>query len=91
VLQWFAAKYGPTILAAPIRGGFDNVAWIVPIAVFLLATIGTFAVVWLWKRRALALSGESPSGGGVLGFPAARQTTPQDAALRERIRRETEY
>jgi cytochrome c-type biogenesis protein CcmH/NrfF len=91
VLQWFAAKYGPTILAAPIRGGFDNVAWIVPIAVFLLATIGTFAVVWLWKRRALALSGESPSGGGVLEFPAARQTTPQDAALRERIRRETEY
>jgi cytochrome c-type biogenesis protein CcmH len=90
VLQWFAAKYGPTILAAPIRGGFDNVAWIVPIAVFLLATIGTFVVVWLWKRRALALSGESP-GGGVLEFPAAGPTTPQDAALRERIRRETEY
>jgi cytochrome c-type biogenesis protein CcmH len=90
VLQWFAAKYGPTILAAPIRGGFDNVAWIVPIAVFLLATIGTFVVVWLWKRRALALSGESP-GGGVLEFPAPGPTTPQDAALRERIRRETEY
>jgi len=26
---------------APIRGGFDNVAWIAPIAVFLMATVGT--------------------------------------------------
>jgi cytochrome c-type biogenesis protein CcmH len=91
VLQWFATKYGATILAAPIRGGFDNVAWIVPIAVFLLATIGTFTVVWLWKRRAHALAGESPGYAGVLELPAAGPTTPQEAALRERIRRETEY
>ena len=57
VLNWFVAKYGATILAAPIRGGFDNVAWIVPVAIFLLATIGTFWVVWLWKRRALQMAG----------------------------------
>src|SRR5260370_23377601 len=37
ILNWFAAKYGPTVLAAPIRGGFDNVAWIATGAVFLLA------------------------------------------------------
>jgi cytochrome c-type biogenesis protein CcmH len=85
VLQWFAAKYGPTILAAPIRGGFDNAAWIVPIAVFLLATVGTFAVVWLWKRRSVQTA---PIGGfGDLSSPA----NPEEAALRERIRRETEY
>src|ERR1700678_3988795 len=24
VLQWFTTKYGPTVLAAPIRGGFDD-------------------------------------------------------------------
>jgi cytochrome c-type biogenesis protein CcmH len=89
VLQWFAAKYGPTILAAPIRGGFDNVAWIVPIAVFLLATAGTFVVVWLWKRRALSIAGATPAPGGE--FPPAGPSNPQDAALRERIRRETEY
>lgn len=92
VLQWFAAKYGPTVLAAPIRGGFDNAAWIVPIGVFLLATIGTFGVVWLWKRRAESLAGATPGvPGGVGGFPVAGQSNPQDAALRERIRRETEY
>ena len=36
VFNWFVAKYGPTVLAAPIRGGFDNVAWIVPFAALLL-------------------------------------------------------
>ncbi len=85
IQQWFVTKYGATVLAAPMRGGFDNVAWIVPIGVFLLATAGTFLVVWMWKRRALALAGP-PAIGGEL--PASN---PQDAALRERIRRETEY
>ncbi len=87
ILQWFAAKYGPTILAAPIRGGFDNAAWIVPMAVFLLATVGTFAVVWLWKRRALQMAG----GPTFAPIPGPESTDPQEAALRERIRRETEY
>jgi cytochrome c-type biogenesis protein CcmH len=94
VLNWFEAKYGATILAAPIRGGFDNVAWIVPIAVFLLATLGTFAVVWMWKRRALRVAGATQGFPceGVLGeFPPASEPNPHDAALRERIRRETEY
>ncbi len=84
ILQWFEAKYGPTILAAPIRGGFDDVAWIVPAALFLLATLGTFGVVWLWKRRTLRMAGSGD-------FPAPGEANPQDAALRERIRRETEY
>jgi cytochrome c-type biogenesis protein CcmH len=82
--NWFVAKYGPPILAAPIRGGFDNVAWIMPMAVFLLATIGTAALVWVWKRR----SGVPSYAAAV---KAASATTPEDPALRERIRRETEY
>jgi cytochrome c-type biogenesis protein CcmH/NrfF len=86
VENWFVAKYGPTILAAPMRGGFDNAAWIVPIVVFLLATVGTFGVVWLWKRRALRLA-----GGVIDQFPSAHDPNPHESALRERIRRETEY
>ena len=89
VLQWFTAKYGATVLAAPIRGGFDNAAWIVPIAVFLLATLGTFAIVWLWKRRTLQLAGANPAS--LEAYPASALHNPQDAALRERIRKETEY
>jgi cytochrome c-type biogenesis protein CcmH/NrfF len=51
IFNWFIAKYGAIVLAAPIRGGFDDVAWITPIAVFLLATIGVAFLVTLWKKR----------------------------------------
>ena len=81
ILNWFATKYGAVVLAAPIRGGFDNVAWIAPLAVFFLATIGTAVVVRVWKGRSVQTPSLSSS---IPGNAAAN-------ALRERIRRETEY
>lgn len=81
ILNWFVAKYGPPILAAPIRGGFDDVAWITPMAVFLLAIVGTGVLVVIWKRRTRG------DGVAVVGVP---DETAADA-MRERIRRETEY
>jgi len=80
ILNWFAVKYGATVLAAPIRGGFDNIAWIVPIAVFLLATVGTGVLIWKWKSRFLRVSTLS-----------AVEIGSGNSALRERIRQETEY
>ncbi len=83
ILTEFAAKYGPTVLAAPIRGGFDLVAWIIPFAVLALGGIG---IVWLlrhWRDRhhaALATSGGS--------LPFAPLHTDD---VRDRIRRETTY
>jgi cytochrome c-type biogenesis protein CcmH/NrfF len=77
VLNWFAAKYGATVLAAPIRGGFDNVAWIAPMAAFLLATLGVGFLIRSWTVRRVPVKSAAPNMG--------------DAALRERIRRETEY
>jgi cytochrome c-type biogenesis protein CcmH/NrfF len=80
ILNWFAAKYGATVLAAPIRGGFDNVAWIAPMAVFLLATVGLGFLVRMWTARSgrrVPVSATGPDVGG--------------DRLRERIRRETEY
>jgi cytochrome c-type biogenesis protein CcmH/NrfF len=80
ILNWFAVKYGATVLAAPIRGGFDNVAWIAPIAVFLLATVGVGFLIRMWMMRSgrpVPVSATGPSEGG--------------DALWERIRRETEY
>jgi cytochrome c-type biogenesis protein CcmH/NrfF len=85
ILNWFAARYGAIVLAAPIRGGFDNVAWIMPIAVFLLATIGTGVLIWTWKRRSGGPGGGNPRGGVAIARMA------DDQAMRERIRRETEY
>jgi cytochrome c-type biogenesis protein CcmH len=84
ILSWFAAKYGPTVLAAPIRGGFDDVAWVTPFAIFALAIFGTFGIVWLWKRRYGAIAGHLPDG-------MTADLTAHETALRERIRRETEY
>ncbi len=81
--NWFVAKYGATVLAAPMRGGFDNVAWIVPIALFILATIGTAFLVRAWAAKQQRLATAGP------GFTTP--DSPSDAALRERIRRETEY
>jgi cytochrome c-type biogenesis protein CcmH/NrfF len=80
ILNWFAAKYGATVLAAPIRGGFDNVAWIAPMAAFLLATVGLGFLIRMWTVRSgrrVPVNATGPDVGG--------------DALRERIRRETEY
>jgi cytochrome c-type biogenesis protein CcmH/NrfF len=80
IMNWFAAKYGATVLAAPIRGGFDNVAWITPMAVFLFATLGVGFLIRMWKLRS----------GGHVPVSATGPVVGGDA-LRERIRRETEY
>jgi len=82
VLNWFSAKYGPTVLAAPIRGGFDNAAWIAPAAVFVLAIVGTGVLISMWRKR-------SGSRTAIAGMPTS--ANPQEDSLRERIRRETEY
>jgi cytochrome c-type biogenesis protein CcmH len=82
ILNWFAAKYGPTVLASPIRGGFDNVAWITPMAVFLLAIVGTGVLVVMWRKRSAPRTIHA-------GVPTEISSENDD--LRERIRRETEY
>ena len=80
IMNWFVAKYGATVLAAPIRGGFDTVAWVVPITVFVLATFGTGLLVRVWSQKHRV----SP-------VVPAQEPTWTDEATRARIRRETEY
>ena len=88
ILNWFVNKYGASVLAAPIRGGFDNVAWIVPIAIFLFGTVGTALLVRLWTRKPrTALAGAT----GLASSASLLPNSPSARALRERIRRETEY
>ena len=81
ILNWFISKYGATVLAAPIRGGFDNVAWAIPISLFVLATLGTAFLVKLWVGR--------KSTPALAGGPSQHLTV--DETLRDRIRRETQY
>lgn len=80
VLHWFAAKYGPVVLASPIRGGFDLVAWIVPFAVLAIGIAGIVSLVGLWHRRHIQLGMTNP-------VPAPAMSD----SLRDRIRRDTDY
>jgi cytochrome c-type biogenesis protein CcmH len=82
IFKVFAAKYGPTVLASPVRGGFDDAAWIVPFAVLILGILGIVLLLRLWQRRHAKL---------VLAQPTAPPPTPDAEALRDRIRNETKY
>lgn len=76
ILDWFANKYGSTMLAAPPKKGFDLVAWIAPFAVFAAALLGTILLIRRW--------------GGLRGKPdaaAALDLAYLDPAEQERIQR----
>jgi cytochrome c-type biogenesis protein CcmH len=79
VLNWFANKYGPTVLASPMRGGFDLVAWIVPFAALLIGIGIVVFLIRIWRRRA-------PRTG-----PPSGPSSTMDDTLRDRIRQETTY
>lgn len=81
VLQTFIAKYGPIVLAAPIRGGFDNVAWIVPYATYILGPLAVILLILYWRRRHLRLQPTANSN---------PQPTPTTETMRNRIRQDTE-
>lgn len=74
ILNTFMAKYGPVVLAAPIRGGFDIVAWVMPVVVLLLGAGGLLLLLQRSRRLKLAKPVEA---------------APADD-LRDRIRRDTE-
>ena len=80
IFKFFAAKYGPTVLAAPLRGGFDDVGWIGPFAFLLLGIVLILLLLRLWQARHARLVPEPP-------IPP----TPAADALRDRIRDETNY
>lgn len=81
IFRVFAAKYGPIVLAAPMRGGFDDVAWIVPFAVLVLGILAIILLLRFWQRRHARLYPPVPDA------PETRVAT----ALRDRIRSETNY
>jgi cytochrome c-type biogenesis protein CcmH len=42
--------YGPDVLAQPSGGGFDAVAWIVPVVLVVLAAAALFVAARRWRR-----------------------------------------
>ena len=51
VLHGFVAQFGPTVLAAPTKVGFDRLAWITPFAVFIVGIGVAVYFVRHWQRR----------------------------------------
>ena len=82
VLNWFVTKYGPTVLAAPLRGGFDIVAWIVPFAVLFAGLAAVAVLIRHWRRRQLLNRASAAN---------SEASSPVDQSVRDRIRRETAY
>lgn len=65
ILAGFVTKYGPTVLSAPTTTGFNRVAWIMPVVIFLAAIGGLVWVVRVWQRRSRAqLATATPVGTG---------------------------
>jgi cytochrome c-type biogenesis protein CcmH len=83
ILTWFADKNGPVVLAAPLRNNFfDQTTWYIPGLVLVLGIVGILLLVRYWKSR-LAYAAAAA--------PAPPPHTAAEDALRERIRRDTEY
>lgn len=75
VIQYFVDRYGEWILLSPPRRGFTLLVWVAPVAAVAVGLALVALRLARWTRTRPAGSGTSP---GV------------DAAMRERIRRETE-
>ena len=59
ILEAMVEQYGPTVLVEPPKKGFDLLAWIMPIAVPLIALVLVWAVVRRWRHNATL----APAGG----------------------------
>src|SRR5271156_1131677 len=59
ILQAMVEQYGPTVLVEPPKKGFDLLAWIMPIAVPLIALVLVWEIVRRWRHKATL----APAGG----------------------------
>jgi len=83
IFDWFATKYGTTVLAAPPNSGFNRLAWIAPFVVLAAALVGTTFLVLRWSGIKLIKAQAAAATESALTDPAERERI-------ERIRRETD-
>ena len=80
ILQAFVDEYGPTVLAAPTKKGFDVVAWIMPYLMLFAGVAGVVFIVYTWRGRMKTV-------------PSPTSNATANAALdrfREQARKETD-
>jgi cytochrome c-type biogenesis protein CcmH len=74
VLAGFVDQFGPTVLAAPTKIGFNRVAWITPFLVFVIGTMLAVIFVRKWQSKRIV---------------SAASAMPADTYI-DQARRETE-
>ena len=77
-IQAFVQEYGPTVLASPPTTGFNRAAWIMPIAVPLIALYLLFEVVRRWRQRAAIAAASGPAVSVELLARAQREAGKED-------------
>ena len=66
ILDFFADRYGPQVLAAPPKSGLNLVAWIVPIVVVVAVIAGGMLVIRsMAERNNVAAGDEQPMEEGL--------------------------
>lgn len=60
ILAGFVDEFGPTVLAAPTKTGFNRVAWIMPFVVFGLGITAAIYFVRKWHQRLVAAETPPP-------------------------------
>jgi cytochrome c-type biogenesis protein CcmH len=79
-LQAFVQKYGPTVLAAPSKSGFNWVAWVAPYVALGLGLLWVGYMAHVWRSRPLVRPADLPVP--VRGADLER--------FRQQVRKETE-
>src|SRR5262249_30953251 len=77
VLEWFRQTWGVTAVVEPRTGGFELLAWVLPIAAVGLGLLLVVMVIYNWRSRPAQAT-------------PATKLDPRLEALRDRARRETE-
>ena len=75
------ADYGPQILAAPPKKGFDLLAWLLPIVGVLGGALVLAALAWRWSRVAASLP-RRPRGSIPLSSGASTRSSPASTRAR---------
>ena len=83
VVASFVARHGAQIRSAPLKSGFDLVAWVTPFLVLFLA--GTALVVVVRRWGSVRTSPAAPGAPPAMDLHAP---TPEEERARERVRRE---
>jgi cytochrome c-type biogenesis protein CcmH len=77
-IQAFVQEYGATVLASPPTTGFNRAAWIMPIAVPLIALYLFFELVRRWRQRSAVATASGPPVSAELLARAQREAEKDD-------------